>query len=394
MASADPVSEKIDNTMNLFRQNIDEKKAEVNRIREEMKLLIDKKSDELLRELDEIWKEVNEKEKKKEEFTQNIRDLQEHQKAMEDLLRKMNTNPSFTQMTEVSERIETFQKEIDLKTPVVKLSWKVDTLRDSINTMCSCNVLDAPDTPPPATPEKSACHSDPKHDKKMSVEGTNRVVAYFDINGKDVEIPGTILTKLSDKSGQVYYEIHTDKHIGLRVRDKEVRLKAYRTSTTYENSLFVRTDQCVQEDPDHQNLSAPPLPPNHPTAYNGAVTNTERKTTFILGDLITLPLDEGTNRLINGTVGYSGIYKNREVVELCADTKENTSAFICSIRDKYELPNFPDHLRHHDMKGFSLVVDTNTVIPHIGPVSSRRKPNTFLGHLRKLTKDHGRTSYN
>ena len=45
MASADPVSEKIDNTMNLFRQNINKKKSEVNRIREEMKLLIDKKSE-------------------------------------------------------------------------------------------------------------------------------------------------------------------------------------------------------------------------------------------------------------------------------------------------------------------------------------------------------------
>ena len=47
MASANlhPVSEKIDNTMNLFRQNINKKKSEVNRIREEMKLLIDKKSE-------------------------------------------------------------------------------------------------------------------------------------------------------------------------------------------------------------------------------------------------------------------------------------------------------------------------------------------------------------
>ena len=252
MASADlhPVSEKIDNTMNLFRQNIDEKKAEVNRIREEMKLLIDKQSDELLRELDEIWKEVNKKEKKKEEFTQNIRDLQEHQKAMEDLFRKMNMNPSFTQMTEVSERIETVQKKIDVKTPVVKLSWKVDRLRDSINTMCSCNVLDAPATP--VVPEKSACHSDPKDNRTMSVIGTDRVVVYFHINGKDVEIHGTILTELSDKSGQVYYEIHTDKHVGFKVRDQEIKLKAYRASTTYENSLFVRVDQCVQENPGYQ----------------------------------------------------------------------------------------------------------------------------------------------
>ena len=154
-------------------------------------------------------------------------------------------------MTEVSERIETVQKEIDINTPVVKLSWKVDTLRESINTMCSCgcNVLAKPATP--VVPEKSACHSDPKDNKKMSVMSINRLVAYFFIDGEDVEIHGTVLTRLSDKSGQVYYEIHTDEHISLKLRAKEVKLKVHRT-TTFENSLFVITSQCVEENPDHQ----------------------------------------------------------------------------------------------------------------------------------------------
>ena len=136
------LSEKIDNEMELFRKNIDKYKAEVTRITEEMKQLIDKKSDELLKELDDILKEVYEKKKKQIEVDQNFEKIQEHQKAMEDILSKMN--PSFTLMTEVSERIETIKKEIDTELPDVKLIWKMDALKDSINNMCNCEVEAVP----------------------------------------------------------------------------------------------------------------------------------------------------------------------------------------------------------------------------------------------------------
>ena len=228
-----------------------------------------------------------------------------------------------------------------------------------------------------------------------------RVIAYFDVQGKDCAIHGTICTKFSDKSHQVYYELHTDNPVPLQVRDQEIKLKAQRT-TTMNNSLFVRTDQCALENPIIQANDPPPpkLPPNHPTAHTGAVT-TQRRARFILGDLVTLPLD-GKNGLINGTVGYCGIHSEREVIELCANSTEYRSAFICGLRHKYEVPDFPDHLRHHDMKGFSLVVDAKSVIPHDGSlvsptdfsqtVSSRMNPDPYhSGYPRKSNIDHGRS---
>ena len=222
---------------------------------------------------------------------------------------------------------------------------------------------------------------------------SSRVIAFFVVNGKDVEIHGTILKTLSDKSGQVYYELHTDIPVHFQVRDQEIKLKVHR-ATTADSSLFVRTDQCFPENPAQQD--PPPLPPNHPTAPNG---DAREKSRFVVGDLITLPL-ETTNRLINGSVGYYGLYQNREVVELCADPKENSSGFISSIRDQYEVHNFPDHLRRHDMKGFSLIVDASFVIPRHDdgptlpslhraesfsqPVSSNPKRNSSIsGYPRK-----------
>ena len=242
MASAysHPVSGKFDNKINLFRQNIDENKAEVNRIREEMKQLIDKKSDELLRELEGVWEKVNEKEKKREELDQNLRDLREHQKAMEDLFRKMN--PSFTQMTEVSERIETVKKEMDTEIPVVKLNWKLNALKDSINDMCSCSIQEVPNSLVPPKPGPY----DKLERNELDKLSEDRVIAYFDVQGKDCAIHGTICTKFSDKSHQVYYELHTDIPVPSLVRDKEIKLRAQRT-TTMNNSLFVRTDQCTLE---------------------------------------------------------------------------------------------------------------------------------------------------
>ena len=226
-----------------------------------------------------------------------------------------------------------------------------------------------------------------------------RVIAYFEVNGRDVMISGSILTTLSAKSGESYYELHTDKPVHFQIRDKEIKLKAPRT-TVIDNSLFVTSDQCIQENPAPQDQQPPPLPPNHPTAHNGAVAKL-KNTQFVLGDLITLPL-EGADGLINGTVGYSGTYKGRAVVELCASPHEYKSAFICSLRNKYEAVDLPDHLRHHDMKGFSLVVDAKSVIPHDGssfpPPASRtnsfsqsvssKKTMDVPGYSCKLN-DHG-----
>ena len=297
MASANLISlsEKIDDEMKLFRKNINKYKAEVIRITEEMKHLIDKKSDELLKELDDVLKEVNKKKKKKSKVVQNLKEIQEHQKAMKDLLCKMD--PSFTLMTEVSEKVETIKKEIDTEIPVVKLIWKVNALRDSINNMCSCkvetvstqrkltsdisyrdfavteestlksisnpfnvnpprfNINDSYDreveavSDTPVTPKSSPSRGKLEGNKRMDNICALRVIAYFEVNGRDVEISGSILTTLSDKSGKLYYELHTDKPVHFQIRDKEIKLKAPRT-TAKENSLFVTSDQCIQENPE------------------------------------------------------------------------------------------------------------------------------------------------
>ena len=220
--------------------------------------------------------------------------------------------------------------------------FKVDPPMFSINDLYDRKVESVPDTP--VTPKPAL-----------------RVIAYFEVNGRDVMISGSILTTLSAKSGETYYELRTDKPVHFQIRDKEIKLKAPRT-TVIDNSLFVTSDQC--EDLEHQGPLPTPLPLNHPFAHSGA-DSIQKKTKFILGDLITLPL-EGADGLISGTVGYLGTYKGRAVVELCASPHEYKSAFIRSLRNKYEVVDLPDHLRHHDMKGFSLVVNAKWVIPHDG----------------------------
>ena len=244
MASAklNSLSEQIDNKMDLFKQNIKKNKAEVTRITEEMKQLLDKKSDALLKELDNILKKVNDKEKKLKEDDHNIKEIRDYQEAMEDLFRKMD--PSFTQMTEVSERIETVKKEMDTEIPVVKLNWKLNALRNSINNMCCCNVQEIQNSP--VTPKPTPCYGKLGGNEERHKLSINRVIAYFDVQGKEYAIHGTIFTKFSDKSHQIYYELHTDNPVPLLVRGKEIKLKAQRT-TTIENSLFVRDDQCAPE---------------------------------------------------------------------------------------------------------------------------------------------------
>ena len=236
------LSEKIDNEMELFRNNINKYKAEVIGITEEMKQLIDKKSDELLKELDDVLKEVYEKKKKRSKVDQNFREIREHQKAMEDILSRMD--PSFTLMTEVSEKIEIVKKEINTEIPNVKLIWNVDALKDSINNICSCEVEVVPDTPvaPKANPYRDKLEGSKRMDSICAL----RVIAYFEVNGRDVAISGSVLTTLTAKSGQSYYELHTDKPVHAQIRDREIKLKAPRI-TAIENSLFLISDQCIHE---------------------------------------------------------------------------------------------------------------------------------------------------
>ena len=187
----------------------------------------------------------------------------------------------------------------------------------------------------------------------------NRVIAYFDHQGRIIEVKGVILQSLSQRGSEQpkFYELHTDKMVDFQTRDLEVQLKAPR-STNQANSLFVSADQCA---PDN---TPPPLPPNHP---NQKEIESQKPlgppTQFKTGDPVTFPIEEAPNGLINGIVGYTGSYNMEKVTELCADQNTITSAFICKIRGKYEFPNFPDGKRLCNMRGFSLVVPTHQLIP-------------------------------
>ena len=221
----------------------------------------------------------------------------------------------------------------------------------------------------------------------------NRVVAYFEAKGQTHLIKGVIVQNLQLKAfSQYYYELYTDERIDSSVRDAEVKLKADRTASYY-RSLFVTPEQCAPD-------IAPPLPPNHPhqKQIDAQKPYAGIKTLYHTGDPVTMPLEEGPNGLINGVVGYTGLFKNEEVAELKASMDTVTSAFISKIRGRYEVANFPNELRQCQMKGFSLVVSTSLLIPgaHVesgqkGVAGFANKEKTFA---QAVSSNSSKKSYN
>ena len=146
MATADPgsgpvslfeVRSKLQSKVNSFREVIERKKLEVRRVSKEMRSLIEKKEESIIRELETIWREVNAKMKKKTETQKDIRELESKKKEMVEILRKFN--PTETQFPQVSEAIERAKNEMDIDIPNVKLTWRMDELKDCINRMCRCD---------------------------------------------------------------------------------------------------------------------------------------------------------------------------------------------------------------------------------------------------------------
>ena len=125
MATADPgsgpdslfgLSNKLQSKVNSFREVIERKKLEVRRVSKEMRSLIEKKEEELIRELDAIWEEVNVRILKKKTETQSyIRELETKKKEMFDILRMLN--PTETQFPQISEAIERAKNEMDIDIP-------------------------------------------------------------------------------------------------------------------------------------------------------------------------------------------------------------------------------------------------------------------------------------
>ena len=96
MATVDPgsgpvssfgVSNKLQNKVNSFREVIERKKLGVRRVSKEMRSLIEKKEEEIIRELDTIWEELNTRmEEKKTEIQKEIRDIEVCKLEMEQKL--------------------------------------------------------------------------------------------------------------------------------------------------------------------------------------------------------------------------------------------------------------------------------------------------------------------
>ena len=146
MATADPgsdpaslfgVSDKLQSKVNSFREMIERKKSEVRRVSKEMRSLIETKEEAIIRELNAIWEEVNSKlERKKIETQKVIEAIETLRKEMEKKFRKILTS---IQLNQISEQIEKAKSEMDIDIPNVKLTWRVDELKDCINRMCRCD---------------------------------------------------------------------------------------------------------------------------------------------------------------------------------------------------------------------------------------------------------------
>ena len=147
MATADPgsgpaslfgVSNKLQSKVNSFREMIERKKLEVRRVSKEMRILIETKEEAVIQELDAIWEEVNTKmEKKKIETQKEIEEIETLRKELERKIHKLM--PTSIQLTQISEVIDSLKSEMDIDIPNVKLTWRVDELKDCINRMCRCD---------------------------------------------------------------------------------------------------------------------------------------------------------------------------------------------------------------------------------------------------------------
>ena len=147
MATADPgsgpaslfgVSNKLQSKVNSFREIIERKKLEVRRVSKEMRSLIETKEEAIIRELNAILEEVNTKlVSKKAETQTKIAAFEEKVREMEKLYKELSTesDPLFN----VSEKLVSVKREMDIDIPNVKLTWRVDELKDCINRMCRCD---------------------------------------------------------------------------------------------------------------------------------------------------------------------------------------------------------------------------------------------------------------
>ena len=141
-----PVNNKLQNKVNLLREVIDRKKLEVRRVSKEMRDLIEKKEEQTIRELEAIWEQVNVRiQNEKKETQKAIEEIKIHHNEMKKSFEKMENlfkgkNQSLDPFTlpQISEKIDSVKREMDISIPYVKVTWRIDELKEAITRMCRC----------------------------------------------------------------------------------------------------------------------------------------------------------------------------------------------------------------------------------------------------------------
>ena len=138
--SLSPVSNKLQERMNVLKEVIENKKSLVRRVAQEMKTRIDDRTMDILKDLDAVWENVNTLVTgKRDEMEKTIAELNRYKAEMETLFKRHNQHPSLTQ---VSESIGSMRQELDVDIPFVSLTWRLSELRDCIDGMCVCETKD------------------------------------------------------------------------------------------------------------------------------------------------------------------------------------------------------------------------------------------------------------
>ena len=132
-----PVRNKLQDRMNTLRCVIDSKQSLVRRVSEEMKRLIDEKSQLIIRQLEGIWEDANQRaDMKRDEVNKNIEAIKKHRSEIEKFFKNINQTPCLDQ---ISKGIENAKNEMDIDIPYVKLSCHVLELRENIAAMYRCD---------------------------------------------------------------------------------------------------------------------------------------------------------------------------------------------------------------------------------------------------------------
>ena len=139
--SLSPVSNKLQERMNVLKEVIENKKSLVRRVAQEMKTRIDNRTMDILKDLDAVWENVNTLvTEKRDEIEKTIAELNRHNAEMEILFKRHNQHHSL--LAQISESIGSMRQKLDVDIPFVSLTWRLRELRDCIDGMCVCETKD------------------------------------------------------------------------------------------------------------------------------------------------------------------------------------------------------------------------------------------------------------